>query len=43
MIAVSLAIAWGCREFLSKPVGKDELLAVVRKWSYSGKQTQIEI
>lgn len=31
--AVSLAIAWGCREFLSKPVGREELLAVVKKWS----------
>jgi len=31
--AVSLALAWGCKEFLSKPVGMDELLAVVKKWS----------
>ena len=33
MAAVSLALAWGCKEFLSKPVGRDELLAVVKKWA----------
>ncbi len=33
MAAVSLALAWGCKEFLSKPVGREELLAVVKKWS----------
>jgi len=38
--AVSLAIAWGCREFLSRPVGREELLAVVKKWSHKGKHAQ---
>jgi len=40
--AVSLALAWGCREFLSKPVGREELLAVVKKWSHAGMQAQSE-
>lgn len=39
--AVSLAIAWGCKEFLSKPVGREELLAVVRKWSKAAAQAQL--
>lgn len=43
LVAVSLAISWGCREFLTKPVGRDELLAVVKKWSYAGKQIKIEM
>jgi len=34
LAAVSLAMAWGCKEFLSKPVGRTELLAVVKKWSH---------
>ena len=42
MAAVSLALAWGCKEFLSKPVGREELLAVVKKWSHAGMQTQFE-
>ncbi|MEI6172368.1 MAG: hypothetical protein WCR01_01350 [Bacteroidota bacterium] len=33
LAAVSLALAWGCKEFLSKPVGREELLAVVKKWN----------
>ena len=43
LAAVSLAIAWGCREFLSKPVGREELLAVVKKWRYAGIETQTGI
>jgi CheY-like chemotaxis protein len=43
MAAVSLALAWGCKEFLSKPVGRDELLAVVKKWRYAGIETQTGI
>ncbi len=38
--AVSLALAWGCKEFLSKPVGKEELLAVVKKWCNAGMHIQ---
>jgi CheY-like chemotaxis protein len=43
MAAVSLALAWGCKEFLSKPVGREELLAVVKKWRHAGIQTQTGI
>ena len=43
MAAVSLALAWGCKEFLSKPVGSEELLAVVKKWRYAGIETQTGI
>lgn len=42
MAAVSLAIAWGCQEFLSKPVGREELIAVVKKWRHAGVPTQPE-
>lgn len=40
LAAVSLAMAWGCKEFLSKPVGRNELLAVVKKWSQTEMSPQ---
>ena len=41
LASVSLAIAWGCKEFLSKPVRREELLAVMKKWSPAGNQAQL--